>query len=100
KLPAKLASVIGTAALPVPPALVSLATSVWLPVAKLGSATLHAPDASAVVVPRLLPPSLIVTTAFGLPDPVNDRPDRFAVTTGAGGGVSVGVVVGVVVVVV
>ena len=49
---------------------VSLATSVWEPSVSVG-VKLQAPELSAVVVPRVVLPSLIVTVALGSPPPLS-----------------------------
>src|SRR5258708_5209667 len=66
---AVVSSVMVSDAVPVPLVLVSLATSVCAPSARLGL-KLHTPELFAVIVPSGLPPSLTVTTAFGSPPPV------------------------------
>jgi hypothetical protein len=66
---AVVSSVMVSDAVPVPLTLVSLATSVCEPSVRLGL-KLHTPDPFAVTVPRSVPASLIVTTAFASPPPL------------------------------
>ena len=58
--------------LPTLPAMsVSLATTVWVPWASDVGVKLHVPLASAVAVPRVVVPSVSVTTALASPEPVS-----------------------------